>query len=105
MLNKIQEKLSKIIKYAVAIICFIIGVLALFLTVYFKVKMNDAIEACYTKIDNIFFNLINVCIGLGALYGFYKASNKINKKLLFILVLVISMIFGFAWVNYILNLN
>lgn len=101
MLNKIQDKLSKIIKYSVAIICFIIGALALFLTVYFKVKMNDAIEACYTKIDNIFFNLINVCIGVGALYGFYKISDKINKKILFVLVVVISMIFGFAWVNYI----
>lgn len=101
MSNKIQKKLSEIIKYAVSLICFIIGILAFFITVYFKLKLNDATEICNTKTDNILFNLINICIGLGALYGFYKASDKINKKIVLLISIIISLILGFAWVNYI----
>lgn len=63
------------------------------MTIYFKVKLNDAIESCYTKIDNILLNLINIGIGLFALYGFYKVSNKINKKIVFVISIILSLIF------------
>ena len=100
MLNNLQKKLSEIIKYAVAIICFIIGILAFIITVSFKIKLNDVTEICFTKIDNILFNLINVCICFSALYGFYKISDKINRKIIFAISIIISLILGFAWVNY-----
>lgn len=101
MLNKIQERLSIIIKYAIIIMCIVIGISAFFVTFNFDIEINNVSEKCKIKIDNIIFNIIYVFIGMGILYGFYKISNKINKKLLVVIMITISMILGFCWVNYV----
>lgn len=97
--QKIQKLSSSVIMLAVGIIMAVIGVLAIIVTVYFNVAINFANEKCEFRIDNIFLNVFYSCIGLVLLYGIYKLLTKINKKVLLVIILIISSFFGIWWVN------
>ena len=77
----------------------VIGILAIIITVYFNVAINFANEKCDFKIDNIFSNILFTCLGLALIYGFYKLAPKINKKILLVIALAISLFIGCGWVN------
>lgn len=97
--QKLQKLSSSAILLIVGIIMTIIGILAIIITVYFDVVINFASEKSQFKIDNIFLNCIFTCIGLAILYGGYKILPKVNKKILLIISLAISLAFGLWWVN------
>lgn len=100
--TKIQKNFSSIILFMVAIISFVIGLLAIIKTAYFNLVINFANEKTSIKLDNIFLNIIFTLIIIGFFYFLYKKIlPKINKKILFILMLVFSLSIGFWWVNYI----
>ncbi len=97
--QKIQKLSSSAIMIVVGAIVAVIGILAIIITVYFNVTINFANEKCEFRIDNIFLNILFSCIGLTLLYGVYKLLPKINKKILLIIVLAVSLCFGIWWVN------
>lgn len=97
--QKIQKLSSSAIMIAVGAIMAVIGILAIIITVYFNVAINFANEKCEFRVDNIFLNCIFSFIGLILLYGIYKVLPKINKKVLLMIVLAISLSFGVWWVN------
>ena len=101
-LSKLQQLSSSGIILVVAVILFAIGILSIGTTVFFNVIINYASELCRFKKDNILLNLMGCSITLTALYFIYKIIlPKINEKILLILMIIISLIIGFAWVNYI----
>lgn len=103
---KFQKICSKIITIIVGIITFIIGFFSIGKTVFFNLVINFSSELCFVKPDNIFLNILFVLLSLGILYFLYKKIlPKINKKILFILLLIVfPLLIGFLWINY-LNLE
>lgn len=97
--QSVQKLSTSGIILAVGIITITIGLLAIFITVYFDLLINFASEKCQFKIDNIFLNIIFSIISLGILYLFYKILPKINKYILLALALAITLILGLWWVN------
>ena len=97
--QRVQKLSSATILLAVGVIMAVIGILAIIITVYFNVAINFAKEKCDFKIDNIFSNILFTCLGLALIYGFYKLAPKINKKILLVIALAISLFIGCSWVN------
>lgn len=97
--QRVQKLSSATILLAVSVIMAVIGILAIIITVYFNVAINFANEKCDFKIDNIFSNILFTCLGLALIYGFYKLAPKINKKILLVIALAISLFIGCSWVN------
>ncbi len=97
--QRVQKLSSATILLAVGVIMAVIGILAIIITVYFNVAINFANEKCDFKIDNIFSNILFTCLGLALIYGFYKLAPKINKKILLVIALAISLFIGCGWVN------
>ncbi len=97
--QRVQKLSSATILLAVGVIMAVIGILAIIITVYFNVAINFANEKCDFKIDNIFSNILFTCLGLALIYGFYKLAPKINKKILLVIALAISLFIGCSWVN------
>lgn len=97
--QRVQKLSSATILLAVSVIMAVIGILAIIITVYFNVAINFANEKCDFKIDNIFSNILFTCLGLALIYGFYKLAPKINKKILLVIALAISLFIGCGWVN------
>ena len=89
------------IMLTVGIITATIGLLAIFITVYFDLVINFASEKCQFKIDNIFLNIAFSVISLGVLYLFYRILPKINKYILLAIALAFTLILGLWWVNLI----
>lgn len=101
-LAKLRQLSSSGIILVVAIILLAIGILSIDTTVFFNVIINYASELCRFKKDNILLNIMGCGVTLTALYFIYKIIlPKINEKLLLILMIIISLIMGFFWVNYI----
>ena len=101
-LAKFRQLSSSGIILVVAIILLAIGILSIDTTVFFNVIINYASELCRFKKDNILLNIMGCGVTLTALYFIYKIIlPKINEKLLLILMIIISLIMGFFWVNYI----
>lgn len=99
---KLQNFFSKAIIFLVGIITFVIGFFSIGKTAFFNVVINFASEISYIKSDNILLNLLFLVLTLLLLYFLYKKIlPKINKKILFIFMVVFSLIFGFWWINYI----
>ena len=97
--QRVQKLSSATILLAVGVIMAVIGILAIIITVYSNVAINFANEKCDFKIDNIFSNILFTCLGLALIYGFYKLAPKINKKILLVIALAISLFIGCSWVN------
>ena len=96
-----QKIFIRTIYFIVAIITFLIGFFAIGKTAFFNTVVNFATEKVDIKIDNIFSNILFTFFTLGILYFLYKKIlPKINKKILFIFMLVFTLSFGIWWVNY-----
>ena len=98
---KIQKIFSSSIMIIVAIITFLIGFFAIGKTVFFNLVINFSSELCFVKQDNIFLNVLFALLVLAVLYFLYKfVLPKINKKVLFIAMLIVTLSVSFWWVNY-----
>lgn len=99
--NKFQKIFSKTIVLIATLITFFIGIYAIGKTAFFNTVINFANEKTDIKMDNIFFNILFTFFTISALYYIYKiVLPKINKKVLFILMLVFTLSLGFWWINY-----
>lgn len=98
---KIQEFISSAVIVIVAVIIFLIGFFAIGKTAFFDTVINFANEKTSIKTDNIFLNIIFTLLSLLVLYFLYKkVLPKINKKILFVLMLVFTLSVGLVWINY-----
>ena len=98
---KIQKILSSLIIFIVAFITLIIGLFAIIKTSFFETVINFASEKSILKYDNIFLNILYLFFAIGFFYFLYKkVLPKVNKKVLFILMIIFSLSIGFWWVNY-----
>lgn len=96
-----QKFCSSAVLFIVAIITFIIGFTSIRKTAFFNLVINLSSEQCFIKPDNILLNLLFVLLVLGILYFLQKKLlPKINKKVLFILLIVFPLLVGFWWINY-----
>lgn len=93
---------SKILGILVVITLIVFSVSSITITAKFiNQTWLDPNEKVEIELDSIVINIIGIIIFLGIIYGLYKLSNKIKKKWMLIISLVIIAIVGIFWVNYI----
>lgn len=80
------------------IISLVMAVLAIKLTVYFDVKINFASESCVFRSESVLLNVFLVFATFLIFYILYKIADKINKKIIFVLMLVVTTALGFFWI-------
>lgn len=100
-MQKLQKLSVSAISLIVGIIVVTIGILAVFITIYFINTINFASEKCQFKIDNVPLNIIFTLVTLAILYLIYKILPKINRKVLLVIALTFGLAIGLLWVNYI----
>lgn len=99
--QKLPRLSASAISLIVGIIVTTIGVLAVFITIYFINAINFASEKSMFKFDNVLLNIIFSLITLAILYLIYKILPRINKNILIVITLAFGLAIGLLWVNYI----
>ena len=97
--NTILAKISYVAVIGLtSILSLLIAMLAIKLTVYFDVTLNFAGEASYFRSESLMLNIFLTFSFCLIFFILYKLINKVNKKILFVLAIIITTVLCFAWV-------
>ena len=97
--NTILAKISYVAVIGLtSILSLLIALLAIKLTVYFDVTLNFAGEASYFRSESLMLNIFLTFSFCLIFFILYNLINKVNKKILLVLAIIITTVLCFAWV-------
>ena len=105
MKKNLNEKIINFSQKFIIVLFFIIiisiGVSAILLTAKFKnIYFYQYQEDIYFALDNVFVNIILTLLIVAILYVILKFISKIDTRIAILILLMLTAIIGFWWVNY-----
>lgn len=100
MKEKIIKRTCYILSIAFSIITILFSICGFITTGFFNNNYNDSNENVYFCIDNVFLNLICIAIFLIIIYYIFKLINKIDKKIVLSVILILISSLSLIWIIF-----